>query len=115
MCVYEQLVRLNAAGQLGVGERCVDADSQGVKLIYCRMGTVDGPWEYDEVAMPILFPIHRHPSRRTNTLLSRLSMFDELTTFLDGLHLLVLVYNCIFVSASRSITNVLFHDWYLIP
>ena len=44
-----QLFRLNSAGQLGVGERCVNADSQGVKLVVCRLGTVDGPWEYDEV------------------------------------------------------------------
>jgi len=43
------LFRLNSAGQLGVGERCVNADSQGVKLVVCRLGTVDGPWEYDEV------------------------------------------------------------------
>ncbi|XP_042230908.1 N-acetylgalactosaminyltransferase 7-like isoform X1 [Homarus americanus] len=43
-----QLIRLNAEGQLGVGERCVDADGQGVKLIFCRLGTVDGPWQYDE-------------------------------------------------------------------
>lgn len=37
-----QLVRLNAAGQLGIGERCVEADANGVKLAFCRMGTVDG-------------------------------------------------------------------------
>ena len=43
------MFRLNSAGQLGVGERCVNADSQGVKLVVCRLGTVDGPWEYDEV------------------------------------------------------------------
>jgi len=46
-------MRLNAAGQLGVGERCIDADSQGVKLIVCRLGTVDGPWLYDEVTIGI--------------------------------------------------------------
>ena len=43
-------MRLNSAGQLGVGERCVNADNQGVKLVVCRLGTVDGPWEYDEVS-----------------------------------------------------------------
>ncbi|KAK3859326.1 hypothetical protein Pcinc_034543 [Petrolisthes cinctipes] len=43
-----QLIRLNMEGQLGVGERCIDADGQGVKLIFCRLGTVDGPWQYDE-------------------------------------------------------------------
>ena len=43
-----QLIRLNAQGQLGVGERCVEADGQGVKLIFCRQGSVDGPWAYEE-------------------------------------------------------------------
>lgn len=47
--VMLQLMRLNAKGQLGVGERCVNADTQGVKLVFCKLGTVDGPWEYDEV------------------------------------------------------------------
>ncbi|XP_064092289.1 N-acetylgalactosaminyltransferase 7-like [Macrobrachium nipponense] len=43
-----QLIRLNSEGQLAVGERCVDADGLGIKLIFCRLGTVDGPWQYDE-------------------------------------------------------------------
>lgn len=46
-----QLVRLNAKGQLAIGERCVDADSQGIKLVFCKLGTVNGPWEYDEVCL----------------------------------------------------------------
>ena len=32
-----------------MGERCIDADNQGIKMIFCRLGTVDGPWQYDEV------------------------------------------------------------------
>lgn len=43
-----QLFRLNAEGQLGVGERCVEADTDGIKLVFCRLGTVDGPWLYDK-------------------------------------------------------------------
>lgn len=43
-------MRLNAKGQLGVGERCVEADGQGVKYAFCRLGTADGPWQYDEVS-----------------------------------------------------------------
>lgn len=43
-----QLVRLNAKGQLGIGERCIDADSQGIKLVFCPLGSVSGPWQYDE-------------------------------------------------------------------
>jgi len=31
-----QLMRLNAKGQLGVGERCIEADAQGIKLAFCR-------------------------------------------------------------------------------
>lgn len=49
LCFSLQLVRLNAKGQLAIGERCVDADSQGIKLVFCKLGTVNGPWEYDEV------------------------------------------------------------------
>ena len=44
-----QLIRLNEAGQLSVGERCVEADSHTVKLAFCRLGTVDGQWQYSEV------------------------------------------------------------------
>lgn len=51
---FLQLIRLNAKGQLGVGERCVEADGQGVKLAFCRLGTVDGPWQYDEVFKKII-------------------------------------------------------------
>ncbi|XP_014259783.1 N-acetylgalactosaminyltransferase 7 isoform X2 [Cimex lectularius] len=43
-----QLVRLNSKGQLGIGERCIEADSTGIKLVFCKLGTVNGPWQYDE-------------------------------------------------------------------
>lgn len=43
-----QLFRLNQKGQLGVGERCVDATKKSMTLIYCKLGTVDGPWSYDQ-------------------------------------------------------------------
>ncbi|XP_026463806.1 N-acetylgalactosaminyltransferase 7-like [Ctenocephalides felis] len=49
-----QLIRLNAAGQLGVGERCIEADTWGVKLAFCRLGTVDGPWKYDESSSTLI-------------------------------------------------------------
>ncbi|CAG0924423.1 unnamed protein product [Notodromas monacha] len=42
-----QLVRLNAQGQMGIGERCVEADGRTVKLLFCRLGSVDGPWAYN--------------------------------------------------------------------
>ncbi|KAF2885500.1 hypothetical protein ILUMI_20650 [Ignelater luminosus] len=42
-----QLMRLNTKGQLGVGERCIEADSQGIRLAFCKLGRVDGPWSYD--------------------------------------------------------------------
>lgn len=41
---------MNAKGQLGIGERCVEADGQGIKYAFCRLGTADGPWQYDEVS-----------------------------------------------------------------
>ncbi|KAG5896246.1 hypothetical protein JTB14_011364 [Gonioctena quinquepunctata] len=54
-----QLMRLNAKGQLGVGERCVEADAQGIKLAICRLGTVDGPWIYDENTHTLLHRVHK--------------------------------------------------------
>lgn len=54
-----QLLRLNAAGQLGVGERCVEGDNHAVKLAYCRLGTVDGPWQYDDTSHLLLHRVHR--------------------------------------------------------
>ncbi|XP_063927708.1 N-acetylgalactosaminyltransferase 7 [Zophobas morio] len=54
-----QLMRLNAKGQLGVGERCIEADAQGIKLAFCRMGTVDGPWLYDENTHTLLHRVHK--------------------------------------------------------
>lgn len=54
-----QLIRLNAAGQLGVGERCVEADRQGVKLAVCRLGTVDGPWQYNEETRHLLHRVNK--------------------------------------------------------
>ncbi|XP_044748078.1 N-acetylgalactosaminyltransferase 7 [Coccinella septempunctata] len=54
-----QLMRLNSKGQLGVGERCIEADGQGIKLVFCRTGTVDGPWLYDENTHTLLHRVHR--------------------------------------------------------
>ncbi|XP_057334683.1 N-acetylgalactosaminyltransferase 7 [Microplitis mediator] len=54
-----QLVRLNAQGQMGIGERCVEADNQGIKLSFCRLGTVDGPWQYDEKTKTLLHKVHK--------------------------------------------------------
>ncbi|XP_046442678.1 N-acetylgalactosaminyltransferase 7-like [Daphnia pulex] len=69
-----QLFRLNKAGQLGVGERCVNADSQGVKLVVCRLGSVEGPWEYDETSKTLLHKVLKrclavHPQNNHLTLL----------------------------------------------
>lgn len=43
-----QLMRLNSKGQLGIGERCVDATKAGVQQIFCPSGSVSGPWSYKE-------------------------------------------------------------------
>lgn len=40
-----QLFRLNEAGMLSVGERCIEATKSKVQLIYCKLGRVDGPWK----------------------------------------------------------------------
>ncbi|KAJ8953844.1 hypothetical protein NQ318_006695 [Aromia moschata] len=54
-----QLLRLNAKGQLGVGERCIEADTQGVKLVFCRLGTADGPWIYDDTTHTLLHRVYK--------------------------------------------------------
>ncbi|XP_078038218.1 N-acetylgalactosaminyltransferase 7 [Augochlora pura] len=54
-----QLVRLNTKGQLGIGERCVSADGQGIKFVFCRLGTVHGPWQYDEKTKTLLHRLHK--------------------------------------------------------
>lgn len=42
-----QLLRLNAEGQIGVGERCITSQNDRLTLSYCKLGTVDGPWTYE--------------------------------------------------------------------
>lgn len=42
-----ELVRLNAKGQLGIGERCIDATLNSVRLIFCPEGSVSGQWSYN--------------------------------------------------------------------
>ncbi|XP_067140638.1 N-acetylgalactosaminyltransferase 7 [Centruroides vittatus] len=54
-----QIFRLNAEGQLGVGERCIEADSNHVKLVFCRQGTVNGPWNYDPNSKVLYHKIHK--------------------------------------------------------
>ncbi len=46
-----QMYRLNADGQISVGERCVDSqDGVGITIIYCPVKP-SGPWRYDEVGL----------------------------------------------------------------
>ena len=55
-----QLMRLNSAGQLGVGERCVEANKSGARLIFCPSSSVSGPWSYDSDSKQLLHT----PSKR---------------------------------------------------
>ncbi|KAK2708517.1 hypothetical protein QYM36_014203 [Artemia franciscana] len=43
-----QEIKLNTKGQLSTGERCIVGDNKGVQLVPCELGTVDGPWQYNE-------------------------------------------------------------------
>ena len=40
--------------------RCVDANSSGVKLIFCPEASVSGPWSYDEESQML---VHRRGNR----------------------------------------------------
>lgn len=69
-----QLMRLNAAGQLGVGERCIEGDNSGIKLTVCRLGTVDGPWTYDDNTATLLHKTYKkcmavHPQTKQLSLM----------------------------------------------
>lgn len=54
-----QIFRLNAEGQLGLGERCMDASSRSMEVVYCALGTVDGPWEYSVDTKSLYHKKHR--------------------------------------------------------
>ena len=43
--------------------RCVDANSSGVKLIFCPEASVSGPWSYDEESQML---VHRRGNRCLN-------------------------------------------------
>lgn len=65
-----QVFRLNSHGQLGVGERCVEAETDSVKQAFCRLGTVDGPWRYEPEQQHLIHRLHSncltiHPHTRT--------------------------------------------------
>lgn len=81
-----QLFRLNLRGQLASGERCVDGlggkDKHGRMAVFarpCRLGTVDGPWRYDEVRARVESYGRFDQKRRRE--LSRFTLFPLL--FLD--------------------------------
>uniref|UniRef100_A0A0A9WWW6 Polypeptide N-acetylgalactosaminyltransferase n=1 Tax=Lygus hesperus TaxID=30085 RepID=A0A0A9WWW6_LYGHE len=77
-----QLIRLNAKGQIGIGERCVDADSLGVKLVFCKLGSVSGPWQYDEKTM-VLFHKQKKKCIAVNPQTQHLSLLscDPVNTY----------------------------------
>ena len=49
---HDEVIRLNSAGQLGLGERCLlpdwDNESFQVRVTVCPLGSVSGPWSYSE-------------------------------------------------------------------
>ncbi|XP_075555018.1 N-acetylgalactosaminyltransferase 7 isoform X2 [Dermacentor variabilis] len=54
-----QVFRLNAEGQLGLGERCMDANTNSMDVVYCSLGTVDGPWEYSVDTQHLYHKTHK--------------------------------------------------------
>ena len=52
-----QLFRLNQAGQLALGERCIEVedDNAVLRVTYCKLGTVNGKWRYDKVSTLSIF------------------------------------------------------------
>ena len=49
-----QMYRLNAKGQIGVGERCIEAPSgDTLHMSFCDTQPT-GPWDWNEVSMEII-------------------------------------------------------------
>ena len=48
----DEVIRLNTAGQLGLGERCLlpawDSEGLTITVTVCPLGSVSGPWSYNE-------------------------------------------------------------------
>ena len=47
--VFLQMYRLNAKGQVALGERCLDHIGSGVGIVYCQINPT-GPWQWDKVS-----------------------------------------------------------------
>ena len=49
---HDEVIRLNTAGQLGLGERCLlplwDGEAFQISVSVCPLGSVSGPWSYAE-------------------------------------------------------------------
>ena len=49
---HDEVIRLNTAGQLGLGERCLlpvwDSEGLQLRVEVCPLGSVSGPWSYSE-------------------------------------------------------------------
>ena len=49
---HDEVIRLNTAGQLGLGERCLlpswDNQEFHITVSICPLGSVSGPWTYSE-------------------------------------------------------------------
>ena len=47
---HDEVIRLNTAGQLGLGERCLlpvwDSEGLQIRVEVCPLGSVSGPWSY---------------------------------------------------------------------
>jgi len=42
------MFRLNVAGQMAVGERCIEKSGEGVTIVFCPVDP-SGPWELADV------------------------------------------------------------------
>ena len=51
-----QMFRLNAKGQIGVGERCIEKRGKNLEVVYCPVKP-EGVWQYDTVSAAAT---HRH-------------------------------------------------------
>ena len=60
------MIRLNTAGQLGLGERCLQvvtgpAGDPEISVEVCSLGSVSGPWSYSPADLTVRFSLSEEP------------------------------------------------------
>ena len=101
---HDEVIRLNAAGQLGLGERCLlpvwDSDGLRISVAVCPLGSVSGPWSYAEDDLTVRCLVEEEGGDT-----------EELCVELRGLGGLLTLAQCHQVSFYQNFVSVRNHFW----